>query len=334
MDQEYITRELLSAIIDRYIHETAADPGRAVRKLLDMAERTSDGPTQRICYQMMQQMAADQASPYYEMIHHLVMHTSPETVKQFGINLGHNAWTFGSGHVRQLTEDRGIPISWAVMVDRSAASGRIPFSSVADLISRGREMDVYAWMIIAGDSLDEWEDYSDLFSQHKDSVFGLCIDPNIADDRILDEMAETHNLMILVNSDEPDWQVFTERLARKQCLFSVYRTVSSGEDTEEILNGSWFEEIAPYHPLMAFTFTADDCPEEAAGQVERYMWQTRLDQDYPVLPSNLITDFLIISRLVSHKEVFYRVEADGSVSIADKCTFRKSDLRCDDLFVP
>ena len=96
MDQEIITKGIISGIVDHYIRDISQDPHRSVRKLLDMAERTSDGPTQKICYQMMQKMAENQSSPYYEMIHHLVSNTDPQTIKQFGINLGHNAWTFGS----------------------------------------------------------------------------------------------------------------------------------------------------------------------------------------------------------------------------------------------
>ena len=63
MNQESITRGILAGIIDRYIAEIAEDPGRSIRKLVDLAERTSDGPTQKICYQMMQEMAANQSSP-------------------------------------------------------------------------------------------------------------------------------------------------------------------------------------------------------------------------------------------------------------------------------
>ncbi len=62
------------------------------------------------------------------------------------------------------------------------------------------------------------------------------------------------------------------------------------------------------------------------------MWNTRLEQAYPILPSDLISDFLIISRLVSHKEVLYRVETDGSVSEGEGLRFRSGDRRCGSLF--
>ena len=58
MNQETIARGILAGLIDRYIADIREDPNRSIRKLLDIAERTSDGPTQRICYQMMQKMAA------------------------------------------------------------------------------------------------------------------------------------------------------------------------------------------------------------------------------------------------------------------------------------
>lgn len=332
MNHESIAKGILGGIIDRYIADIAVDPNRSIRKLVDMAERTSDGPTQKICYQMMQQMAADESSPYYEMIHHLVTGVSPETIRCFGINLGHNAWTFGSGHVRKISEDRNVSIPWAVLVDRRIDPKRIPFSEISDLAARGRAMDIYGWLILCGDALDEWDAYAELFRAHDDCVFGLCVSPQALRDEIIEEAVEIRNLMILVETDGENWQEAAEKLARSQCLFSVYRTVRDESSAAEVTGGDWFEEIVPFYPLMAFTLTADDCPEAVAAEIQRYMWQSRLGQVCPVLPGDLISDFLLISRLVSHREVFYRVETDGSVSEGKGLHFVPGKLRCRDLF--
>lgn len=334
MNQESITRGILSGIIDRYITEIAEDPDRSIRKLVDLAERTSDGPTQKICYQMMQEMAANQSSPYYETIHSLVTHVSPRTIREFGINLGHNAWTFGSGHMRELSENRGLQIPWTVLIDRTSRPDRIPFTEIRDLIKNGREMEIYAWLLITDELSDEWAEYTELFRERKDSVFGLYAAPGAMSSEMLDEAAEIPNLMILINTDEAGWQEFAESLSAKQCLFSACKTISSAETAEEVLCGDWIEELVPYHPLIAFTVISDDCPQKAAEEVSRYMWNTRLEQVYPVLPSDLISDFLIISRLVSCRKVLYRVETDGRVSEGEELHFRPGGLRCEDLFKP
>lgn len=334
MNQERITRGILAGIIDRYIAEIAEDPERSIRKLVDLAERTSDGPTQKICYQMMQKMAANQSSPYYDMIHRLVTRVSPRTIREFGINLGHNAWTFGSGHMRKLSENRGLAIPWTVLIDRTDTPDRIPFPAVRDLIKRGREMEIYAWLLIAADLSGEWDEYTELFRACPDSVFGLCSAPGAMTPDMLEEAAQIPNLMILIDTGAAEWQEFAGSLSRKQCLYSAYRTVSSEETAGEVLSGSWLEELVPYHPLMAFTLISDDCPQQTAENVSRYMWNKRLEQVYPVLPSDLISDFLIISRLVSGREVLYRVEANGSVSEAEGLCFRPGAMSCENLFQP
>lgn len=332
MDQERITRGILSGIIDRYIGEIAEDPGRSIRKLLDIAERTSDGPTQRICYQMMQQMAADRSSPYFEMLRHLVTHTSPQTIKQFGINLGHNAWTFGSGHLRHISEESGMSIPWAVLIDRCPSPDRIPFEEISALIRRGRNCDIYAWMLMVRDILDEWEQYTDVFRLHTDCVFGLCVSPCALTDEILEEAAEIPNLMILLRTDEPEWREYAEKLMRKGLLYAVFRTVSDADDAEDILSGSWFEDVVSCHPLMAFVLIEDPMPDDAAAGLSSCMWDIRLKQTYPVVPVDLVSDFLIISRLVSHREVLFRVESDGTVSEGKGLKFERSLMRCGDLF--
>ena len=332
MDQESITKGLISGIVDHYIREIAQDPHRSIRKLLDMAERTSDGPTQKICYQMMQKMAENQSSPYYEMIHRLVTGTDPETIKQFGINLGRNAWTFGSGNIRRLIAQNGVSIPWVVIIDRQKTAERIPFPEIEKLIDRGRKMDVYAWMFISPSSLDEWEEYAAVIRSHADCVFGLCTLPNALTEDILEEAADLPNLMFLLNTDEPDWQLCAGRLSAKRLLYSACRFVRNRSQAEEILNGSWLEELQSCHPLMAFSIAADSLPVETARAVKEYMWRTRLDQVYPVLPSDLISDFVIINHLVTHRDILYRVNSDGSVSEANELQFQPVTLHHTDLF--
>ncbi len=333
MDQESITRGLISGIVDHYIREVTQDPNRSVRKLLDMAERTSDGPTQKICYQMMQQMAANQSSPYYEMIHHLVTHTDPRTIRQFGINLGHNAWTFGSGNIRRIVSQSNPCLSWAVFFDRAAVPERIPFSAVKDIVKRGRKLDIYAWLILASDSLDEWNEYTELFRENPDSVFGLYVLPGVLKEEILEEAADIPNLMFFLSTDEPDWQIKADELSDKKLLYSAARIVSNDAQAEEILSGSWLEELVPCHPLMAFSIAADTLSEETARTIKNYMWSTRLDQLYPILPADLISDFVVINHLITNHNILYRVNADGSVSAARELLFEGSSLKYTDLFV-
>ena len=228
MDQETITRGIISGIVDHYLREISQDPHRGIRKLIDMAERTSEGPTQKICYQMMQKMAANQSSPYYEMIHHLVTHLDPQTVKQFGMNLGHNAWAFGSGNIRRNILAGSDALSWSVLIDRNRQPDRIPFSEINEMIRKGREQDIYAWIIRASDTLDEWHDYVDLFLKQQDCVFGLMVRPGAVCSEILAEMSELHNVMLLLETDEPDWQLCAGILAEKNILFSVCRFISGG----------------------------------------------------------------------------------------------------------
>ena len=333
MDQEIITKGIISGIVDHYIREISQDPQRSIRKLLDMAERTSDGPTQKICYQMMQKMAENKSSPYYDMIHHLVTAIDPGTIKQFGINLGHNAWTFGSGNIRRLIAEKGASISWAVLIDRVQDPDRIPFTEIEALVDRGREMEIYAWLLRSSDTMDEWDDYVRLFRAHGDSVFGLCVLPGVLTDEILEEAAEIPNLMILLNTDEQDWQLCAEKLSDKGILYSAFRLVSDRSQADDILSGSWLEDMIPYHPLLAFSIASDSLTTDTAQVVKDYMWNTRLNQVHPIVPSDLISDFVIINRLITHRNLLYRVNANGSVSAAKELLFVKTGLSCSDLFV-
>ena len=163
-------------------------------------------------------------------------------------------------------------------------------------------------------------------------MFGLITDPDALDEQILEEAAEIRNLMILLNTDAPDWQPCADRLSEKGFLYSACRFVRDEAQAEEILSGSWLEELVPHHPLMAFSIAADSLSPETARKIKDYIWDTRLEQIYPVLPADMISDFVIINRLVTHCEIFYRVDADGGVSIGKDLQFERSSLTCSDLF--
>ena len=332
MNQDFITRRILSGIIDQYISAIREDPHRSIRKLVDMGERTSNGPTQKICYQMMQEMGKNSSSPYYEMIHDLVLRTDPETINRFGLNLGLNAWTLGSRDTRALIGNSERKIPWAVLADRSPAENRISFESFAELVKKGLRCGMYAWLFMYRDVMDEWEQLSELFRAFPENVFGLSVRSGAFRAIPLDEAACCHNLMILLDSDDPDWQENARQLADRRMLYSVYREIADDTQADEVTSGRWFASILSGKPLLAFTMAADDCPDEAAERVRSYMWDTRLRQVWPVMPSDLISDFLIISRLVTYKETLYRINPDGSLSEGNGLRFGPSRLRAEDLF--
>ena len=83
---------------------------------------------------------------------------------------------------------------------------------------------------------------------------------------------------------------------------------------------------------MAFSIAADSLPRETARKIKDYIWDTRLEQIYPLLPADMISDFVIINRLVTHCEIFYRIDSDGGVSIGKDLQFERSSLTCSDLF--
>jgi hypothetical protein len=139
--------------------------------------------------------------------------------------------------------------------------------------------------------------------------------------------------MILLDTDGPDWQIAAQELSDKGALYSAFRTVKDKTQAEDILSGSWLEETVPFHFLMAFSIVSDTLPEETARLIQKYMWDTRLEQVYPILPVDLISDFVVINRMVSHRDIFYRVNTDGSVSVASELQFHASPLKCNELFI-
>lgn len=318
MKQETVVRAVLSGIIDRYVVEIAADPERSSRKLVDMAERVAEGHFQKIIYQMMQEMSRNRQSPYYAMLQHLATHTDKEQIKTVGIDLGYNAWTLGARNIRALEEQNGEQIPWVGVISRSDLPGRIPVSEMEKMITLGREKEIYAWILRYKKKIDEWAQVFEVIRAYPECVFGILCDPDYLTDTIIDETCELNNLFMILNTDNERWQEAADAFAQRRRTFGVFRLYENRDDAEDILNGSWLEEVSAYFPLLALSVAGQSCTEETAAGVADYMRACRLNQTYPVMPTDIITDSLTINNIISGTPVLNAVGHDGVIYHGEK----------------
>lgn len=322
MDQETITKAILSNLIDRYIDEVAENPARALRQLVDIGARISDGHSQKIFYQMMQEMAWNQESPYYRMFQNLATRVDKEKIKTYGINVGYNAWNSGARNIRLLEMETGFIIPWILPFDRSGCPDRLPFKEVKRLIGEGKNFSIQTVLFEYSGIVDEWEDLTELFKSFPEMTFTLLLNGSEITDLMLDEMTGIHNLMICLNTDDDDWQAAAGRLIQRRCLFSCFRRIRNQKQAEEVLNGEWMEELIPLMPFAAITVMGNEIDPESAEKIRKLMWDARLSQKYPFLPINLISDIQTIGQIISDNSLIIGIGNDGMVFLADKLTYK------------
>ena len=96
MNSQDITRALIDTTVARAMVEMDADPKRSVRKLCDLGRQFSRGRFQNQIFAIFQDLLRNDESPYYQAIDFLLRSNDPEALRQFGINIGYNSFTYGA----------------------------------------------------------------------------------------------------------------------------------------------------------------------------------------------------------------------------------------------
>ena len=114
MNSQDITRALIDTTVARAMVEMDADPKRSVRKLCDLGRQFSRGRFQNQIFAIFQDLLRNDESPYYQAIDFLLRSNDPEALRQFGINIGYNSFTYGAQILRQKQKELSFAVPWVV----------------------------------------------------------------------------------------------------------------------------------------------------------------------------------------------------------------------------
>lgn len=72
------------------------------------------GRFQNQIFAIFQDLLRNDESPYYQAIDFLLRSNDPEALRQFGINIGYNSFTYGAQILRQKQKELSFAVPWVV----------------------------------------------------------------------------------------------------------------------------------------------------------------------------------------------------------------------------
>lgn len=124
-----------------------------------------------------------------------------------------------------------------------------------------------------------------------------------------------NNIMLVVDTEKPDWTEKAQTLREKKCLYSLFRHYVTLEDGEDIISGQWMERIRPWAGMASLLLPMGGFV--AAGlqpAVSRYALASRLEQRYPTVMVDFYSDVIYMDMLISESPCFLGVMPDGTVT--------------------
>lgn len=296
MTKSDVTRGLIDFAVSQCLKNMKNDSRRSLRRLNDLGLQAAKGRFQSELFSLFQRMLNNDNSPYYEMLDNILSTTDTSFLKDFGINLGYNAWTLGAAQLRYNAENSHHPLSW--LAELKPASS---IDALSAQISRERENGRFAFLAsLPKEGIGTGTDMFTLFRHFHDCDF--LLNPERTGCSLssgqLEEAVRCTNLLFFLPFGSVECHELAEKLLSFKRTFIVTYTYEE-EDLDKLLSSGHIEELLSWgSPLLSF-LPSPACSAQTRKAVDEAILDARMQQKFPALLIHWQEDIDRISNILS-----------------------------------
>ena len=314
MTKEQMGRIMVENIVRRELFEVRRDPKRSIRNLVDLGMEVSGGKLQKRMMSVFQEMLDREDSPYYDLILNTISRVDHDWITTFGVNFGWNGLTAGAARIRELEAQRGHNIPWSLTLHMAAGPDSMTGGAYRRLVQDGMELGIHVYFLMPEDD-PSVQAALELADASRECAFILFLPQGFDVKGQIAALTVHHNIMLVVDTEGPDWTEKVRPLREHGCLYSLYRHYATPADGEDIVSGRWMERIRPWTGVIAFLLPKDGAADPSLQPaVYRCALDSRLKQMYPTVLADFYSDILYMDVLISEDPCFLGVLPDGSVT--------------------
>ena len=252
MNSQDITRALIDTTVARAMVEMDADPKRSVRKLCDLGRQFSRGRFQNQIFAIFQDLLRNDESPYYQAIDFLLRSNDPEALRQFGINIGYNSFTYGAQILRQKQKELSFAVPWVVKL---RLDSRIPdtydSSFFASVVRTGLTYGIYSYQLRSMDHHEDMESYLAVIQSHPECAFLWFLSNTPLTEKQQKLLLSCPNLMVSLPIDAPSTASMAKALRHQKTLFGMHKVYQDADAASYLLS---FDHLYPRWNRVSFSF--------------------------------------------------------------------------------
>lgn len=318
---------LIETTIRNAIRQIKDDPERNIRKLVDMALTFSNGRFQQHFFKSAQKLLQDPASCYYELVPDLINNIDTERIITFGMNIGYNSFTIGAGKIREIEAMSSFNIPWSLSLEISGNDYRKNTRPIHSLISQGRDLGIYTWLIY---SLDEPSHLLQIAQNFPECAFLIFCTPEEITPDLLDESNNIYNLMFAVEYCD-DVEAACALLRSRKFLYSISYPYSN-QDIKRIINNELLNDTQNLHSAFTLLYSTEYSLAEHSS-VYQHILQTRDAQVYKTIPFDIIQDNYWIDSIISKQPYsLFFTQSGACYSLTDQTLYETYDYFNNTLF--
>ena len=159
----------------------------------------------------------DLAEKYCTLNHYinrLLDEVDPHVLKTTLLNLGYEAFFYGTKTIRKMREIHQCNVPWLILMDPTSACNlhctgcwaaeygnrlNLTFEEMDHLITQGKELGIYFYMFTGGEPLVRKKDIIRLCEKHNDCAFLAFTNGTLVDEAMCQEMKRVGNLYLAIS---------------------------------------------------------------------------------------------------------------------------------------
>ena len=323
MNSQDITRALIDTTVARAMVEMDADPKRSVRKLCDLGRQFSRGRFQNQIFAIFQDLLRNDESPYYQAIDFLLRSNDPEALRQFGINIGYNSFTYGAQILRQKQKELSFAVPWVVKL---RLDSRIPdtydSSFFASVVRTGLTYGIYSYQLRSMDHHEDMESYLAVIQSHPECAFLWFLSDTPLTEKQQKLLLSCPNLMVSLPIDAPSTASMAKALRRQKTLFGMLVAVCN----------IFYQNKAFYQSVFFFLVADDSCSKESIRAVSDVVQQYRFTPIQPFFPIEVQEDSRKIEQIITANPAYLLLLPDHMARTLDTPTVSFEELSLRNIF--
>lgn len=208
-------RKAFSIAIDGALKHVKKDREKSFLQLIDLAENFMGGDKfEKEDYDRARELVRDPEGKWMQYADRILNEIDPHVVKMTALNLGFEAFFYGTKRINQMRKIHNCNIPWLLLVDPTSACNlhctgcwaaeygnrlNLSYDELDSIITQGKELGVYLYMYTGGEPLVRKDDIIKLCEKHNDCEFHAFTNGTLVDDAFCEEMRRVGNLSLSIS---------------------------------------------------------------------------------------------------------------------------------------
>ena len=203
-------RKLLAGLIEGILSKDLTYKEESLLKLVDIAEQFWGNDFTKKQYNMARSEIRNPNSKWMNFLDNL----NPNVAKMTLLNLGYEAFLYGTKVIRKNREIYKCNIPWLILFDPTSACNmkctgcwagtygdkhNLDFSDMDKIITEGKALGIYLYMLTGGEPLIRKNDILELAKKHNDVQFAIYTNSTLIDRELCESVVELGNIAFFIS---------------------------------------------------------------------------------------------------------------------------------------